>query len=148
MKKFKRFGLRASRVRVAARLRLAATLLLVFSFTFNTARAQTETPQTSEQDQRGIGVKSDQQKQATPEESKARAARPELVLQTGYPTYGATSMVFSPDGRLLASNGNDASTYLWDVKTGEHLATLISVSDGGDWLVVTPDGLFDGSPAA
>src|SRR5205085_10877078 len=30
----------------------------------------------------------------------------------------------------------------------EHLATLISVGDGGDWLVVTPDGLFDGSPAA
>jgi uncharacterized caspase-like protein len=34
------------------------------------------------------------------------------------------------------------------VKTGERLATLISMGDGGDWLVVTPDGLFDGSPAA
>ncbi|MFN2414814.1 MAG: caspase family protein [Pyrinomonadaceae bacterium] len=63
-------------------------------------------------------------------------------------TARATSLAFNPEGTLLASTGEDGGTALWDVKTGEHLATLVSLNDGGDWLVVTPDGLFDGSPAA
>jgi len=36
---------------------------------------------------------------------------------------------------------------LWDVSTGKELASLFSL-DQQDWLVLTPDGLFDGSPAA
>ena len=32
------------------------------------------------------------------------------------------------------------------VKAGQLLATLIS-ADNGEWLVVAPDGKFDGSPA-
>ena len=63
-------------------------------------------------------------------------------------TARSTSLAFNPAGTLLASTSDDGSTSLWDVKTGEHLATLVSLYDGGDWLVVTPDGLFDGSPAA
>lgn len=58
------------------------------------------------------------------------------------------SMDFSPDGRLLASAGDDGSTFLWDTATGEHLLTLISLDDGGEWMVVTPEGLFDGTPQA
>ena len=57
-------------------------------------------------------------------------------------------MDFSPDGRLLASASDDGSTFLWDTKTGEHLLTLISLDDGGEWMVVTPQGLFDGTPVA
>ncbi|HJU92541.1 MAG TPA: caspase family protein, partial [Pyrinomonadaceae bacterium] len=53
---------------------------------------------------------------------------------------------FTPDGRLLASAGEDGSTFLWDTKTGEHLLTLISLDDGNEWMVVTPQGLFDGTP--
>jgi len=34
------------------------------------------------------------------------------------------------------------------VRTGEQAATLVSTTDTRDWLVTTPDGLFDGSPAA
>src|SRR4030095_3025125 len=49
---------------------------------------------------------------------------------------------------LLASASDDGSTFLWDTATGEHLATLISLDDGGEWMVVTPQGLFDGTPAA
>ena len=60
----------------------------------------------------------------------------------------ATSLAFNPTGTLLASTNEDGSTSLWDAQTGERLATLVSLYDGGDWLVVTPDGLFDGSPAA
>ena len=58
------------------------------------------------------------------------------------------SLAFSPDAKLLASAGDDGSTYLWDVNSGAHLATLVSMFDGGEWLVITPDGLFDGTPAS
>ena len=61
-------------------------------------------------------------------------------------TASIESIDFTPDGRLLASASEDGSTFLWDTKTGEHLLTLISLDDGGEWMVVTPQGLFDGTP--
>ncbi|HEY0350040.1 MAG TPA: WD40 repeat domain-containing protein, partial [Pyrinomonadaceae bacterium] len=69
----------------------------------------------------------------------------ELRTLTGH-TANIESMDFSPDGKLLASAGDDGSTLLWDTNTGEHLLTLISLDDGGEWIVVTPEGLFDGTP--
>ncbi len=57
------------------------------------------------------------------------------------------SVVFSLDNKHLVSGGRDATLKLWDVSSGKELATLIAL-DQNDWLVVTPDGLFDGSPAA
>jgi WD40 repeat protein/uncharacterized caspase-like protein len=57
------------------------------------------------------------------------------------------SITFSADGKLLVSGGIDASMKLWDVLAGKELASLFSL-DQQDWLVLTPDGLFDGSPAA
>lgn len=71
----------------------------------------------------------------------------ELRTLTGH-TAPIESMDFSPDGRLLASAGDDGSTFIWDTKTGEHLLTLISLDDGGEWMVVTPQGLFDGTPVS
>ncbi|MBA3248092.1 MAG: hypothetical protein H0T63_08410, partial [Pyrinomonadaceae bacterium] len=60
-------------------------------------------------------------------------------------TAGINSVAFNPNGQILASASHDGSTLLWDARTGEQLATLISLGkDGSDWLVVTPDGLFDG----
>ncbi|HET7287848.1 MAG TPA: caspase family protein, partial [Pyrinomonadaceae bacterium] len=35
-----------------------------------------------------------------------------------------------------------------DTKTGEHLLTLISLDDGAEWMAVTPQGLFDGTPVS
>jgi WD40 repeat protein len=56
--------------------------------------------------------------------------------------------VFSPDNRILATCSEDGSARLWDVGSGTLLATLVSLRESSDWLVVAPDGLFDGSPAA
>ncbi len=63
------------------------------------------------------------------------------------------SLSFSPDGRFLVALGENNDKYIWDASSGEKLATLVNLggalsSRGNDWLVVTPDGLFDGSPAA
>ena len=75
------------------------------------------------------------------------AARRELRTLSGH-TANVDSIDFSPDSSLLASTSQDGSTFLWDANTGEHLVTLISLDDGGEWMVVTPQGLFDGTPAS
>jgi uncharacterized caspase-like protein len=58
-----------------------------------------------------------------------------------------TSIAFSGNSNLLFSGSYDTSMKLWDVAQGKELASLFSL-DKQDWLVITPDGLFDGSPAA
>ncbi len=75
------------------------------------------------------------------------ASRRELRTLVGH-TANVDSMDFSQDGRLLASASEDGGTFLWDANTGEHLLTLISLDDGGEWMVVTPQGLFDGTPVS
>jgi WD40 repeat protein/uncharacterized caspase-like protein len=75
------------------------------------------------------------------------ATKRELRTLTGH-TSNIESIDFSPDGRLLASASDDGGTFLWDTNTGEHLLTLISLDDGGEWMVVTPQGLFDGTPVS
>jgi WD40 repeat protein len=61
-------------------------------------------------------------------------------------TGGVVALDFSPDARFVVSGSDDGSARLWDSQSGEMLATLVSLNKGDDWLVVTPDGLFDGSP--
>ncbi len=57
-----------------------------------------------------------------------------------------TAAAFSPNGRFIVSGGEDATTKIWSPDTSQPLATLLSLSDGAEWLVVTSEGLFDGSP--
>jgi WD40 repeat protein/uncharacterized caspase-like protein len=67
---------------------------------------------------------------------------------------GISALSFNPSGRYLAGLGKDGEIYLWDTQSGELVATLVALkgtnanSGSTDWLVVTPDGLFDGSPSA
>jgi WD40 repeat protein/uncharacterized caspase-like protein len=75
------------------------------------------------------------------------STRHELRTLSGH-SANVDSIDFSPDSSLLASTSQDGSTFLWDANTGEHLLTLISLDDGGEWMVVTPEGLFDGTPAS
>lgn len=53
------------------------------------------------------------------------------------------SVVFSPDGKLIAGAGG-FSSHLWDAKTGEHLQVLSGprtshTGHGGPWVLFSPD---------
>src|SRR4029078_6183414 len=63
------------------------------------------------------------------------------------------SLTFSPNGRFLVALGANNDKEIWESSTGEKLATLVNLggatkTEANDWLVVTPDGLFDGPPTA
>lgn len=75
------------------------------------------------------------------------ASGEELRTLTGQ-TATVNDLAFDASNTLLATACADGTTRLWDLRTGEFLATLLSLYDGREWLVVTPDGLFDGSSGA
>ncbi|MDO9288056.1 MAG: caspase family protein, partial [Thermodesulfovibrionales bacterium] len=51
---------------------------------------------------------------------------------------------FSPNGKQVISAG-DASTRIWDVSTGEEVASMIAFEDG-EWIVTTSNGYYNSSP--
>jgi WD40 repeat protein len=55
----------------------------------------------------------------------------------------APSLAFSPNGRIAVVNSL-AATRLYDVSTGDELATMIGFEDG-EWLVTTPSGYYNSS---
>ncbi len=91
------------------------------------AVAQNPTPNPTPTD-RGLGIQKDSSTQGGQTAQQAREAKPELVLQTGYNNfYGATRLVFSPDGRLLATATFRSNTIkLWETATGRKLRDLSS----------------------
>jgi WD40 repeat protein len=57
------------------------------------------------------------------------------------------ALAFSQDGKMLISGNTHSYLGLWRVADGTELASIVSL-DGDDWLTITPDGLFDGTPSA
>ena len=109
---------------VRTALWLALPIILV-AISRGNAFAQTPTPTP---DNRGLGVQSAGPTNSSQGGQQAREAKPELVLQTGYNNFmGATRLVFSPDGRLLATATFRSSTIkLWETATGRELRDLSS----------------------
>ncbi|HET9711070.1 MAG TPA: WD40 repeat domain-containing protein, partial [Pyrinomonadaceae bacterium] len=91
-----------------------------------TTLAQTPTPSPSPSEKRGIGIQSGGPTTTTANDQRSREAKPELVLQTGYNNlFGATRMVFSPDGKLLATGTFRSNTIkLWETATNRKLRDL------------------------
>ncbi|MDP3111388.1 MAG: hypothetical protein Q8M71_04730, partial [Thermodesulfovibrionales bacterium] len=63
---------------------------------------------------------------------------------TGHTGIMGTSAKFLPGGKYVISAG-DASTKIWDVSTGEEVASMIDFEDG-EWIVTTSNGYYSSSP--
>lgn len=67
------------------------------------------------------------------------------LLQTfhGHSSYvQALSLLHS--GKILVSIGRDSVIKYWNTDSGEELASVVLINQS-DWVVVTPDGFFDGT---
>ena len=62
----------------------------------------------------------------------------------GHTDWHGANAKFSPDGKYVISAG-DASTRIWDVSTGEEVASMIAFPDG-EWIVITSNGYYNSSP--
>ncbi len=54
--------------------------------------------------------------------------------------YKITSLVISPDNRILASNSYDGTVRLWSLPDGNHLKTLTGHDITSEKLLISPDG--------
>ena len=59
----------------------------------------------------------------------ARAEEPQLLKTFTGPTKSIRSLAFSPDGKTLASAGDEKTIMLWDLATGTNTATLEGHTD-------------------
>ena len=57
-------------------------------------------------------------------------------------------IAWSPDGRIVVASADDGILRFWNAGDGRAIASLSILQVAGDWLLVAPDGRFDGSDAA
>jgi WD40 repeat protein len=69
----------------------------------------------------------------------ATAQTPVLVPQTGH-SAAVNSVAISPNGKLLASGGDDTKIILWDVESGMQLRTIAGSSTQIESIVFDPKG--------
>ncbi|MFF4741360.1 helix-turn-helix domain-containing protein [Streptomyces sp. NPDC001262] len=70
----------------------------------------------------------------------AAAALPLRNRLTGH-TYGVPAVKFSPDGKTLATDGEEGSVQLWDATTGKHRKTLADgLTESVGSVEFSPDG--------
>lgn len=62
------------------------------------------------------------------------------VSSMPFSSYGIASIVFSPDGKLLASGNLDNTIKLWDVESASELHTLMGHAFGINSVALSPDG--------
>lgn len=67
-----------------------------------------------------------------------------LMGQNGY----VSSIKFMENDTYLVSTTFSGMSQIWEVETGEVLLNMVSFNSGRDWLVITPDGRFDGTSTA
>jgi WD40 repeat protein len=71
-----------------------------------------------------------------------RDLRSGLKLRT---TSSFEDISFTPNSRQFVIRSEEWTIQFWDIATGDKLCELVSINLGNDWLVFTPEGLFDGS---
>lgn len=72
------------------------------------------------------------------------ASGSEYKTLTGHSSIKSYSAAkFSHDGKYVISAG-DASTRIWDISTGEEVASMIAFKDG-EWIVITKEGYYNAS---
>ena len=111
--------------------------VLISLLTATITYAQTSSASPTPTDQRGLGIQSSGATSST-QSPQAKEAKPELVLQTGYnDMIGATRLVFSPDGRLLATASYQSNAIkLWETATSRKLCEFSTGT--GSSLSMTP----------
>jgi WD40 repeat protein len=65
------------------------------------------------------------------------------TLKSAYASW-LRSVSFTPDGKYVWTMGTGYGPRLWSVTTGKELCELIDFNDPSEWVVVTPEGFFDG----
>ena len=122
---------------------MSKLFIFIFAMCFATGVvAQTPSPTATPTDKRGLGIQSGGPTTSTSTDQGSREAKPELVLQTGYNNlFGATRLVFSPDGRLLATGTMRSNTIkLWETATNRKLRDLSS--SGQSSFAIAPSIAF------